>query len=145
MVTHNANLVVNTDAEQIIIDNAGAHTAAGLPPITYRSSGLDEAPIRKTVCDILKGGGQAFRDRVRRIRVIFKLLSQCRSSYLAGSLVCLNVDCCCLGRTRDRIKSTSDLDRCSQVVDATLYLKRPDGVFCDGSDSSSRFNCSTEY
>ena len=53
MVTHNANLVVNTDADQIIIAEVGAQTTAGLPPITYRSGGLDEAPIRKIVCDTL--------------------------------------------------------------------------------------------
>lgn len=72
MVTHNANLVVNTDADQIIIAEVGAHTAAGLPPITYRSGGLDEAPIRKIVCDILEGGELAFRDRARRLRVVFE-------------------------------------------------------------------------
>ena len=45
MVTHNANLVVNTDADQIIVADVGPHTGTGLPPITYRSGGLDEAPI----------------------------------------------------------------------------------------------------
>ncbi len=72
IVTHNANLVVNTDADQIIIADVGTHTAAGLPPITYRSGGLDEAPIRKMVCDILEGGELAFRDRARRLRIVFE-------------------------------------------------------------------------
>jgi energy-coupling factor transporter ATP-binding protein EcfA2 len=72
MVTHNANLVVNTDADQIIIADVGARTKAGLPPITYRSGGLDEAPIRKIVCDTLEGGELAFRDRARRLRIVFK-------------------------------------------------------------------------
>ena len=72
MVTHNANLVVNTDADQVIIANVGAHTAAGLPPITYRSGGLDEAPIRRIVCDTLEGGELAFRDRARRLRIAFE-------------------------------------------------------------------------
>jgi hypothetical protein len=67
MVTHNANLVVNTDADQIIIAEVGPHTGVGLPPITYRSGGLDEAPIRKLVCDNLEGGELAFRDRARRL------------------------------------------------------------------------------
>ena len=40
MVTHNANLVVNTDADQIIIANAGPHPVGELPPITYASGGL---------------------------------------------------------------------------------------------------------
>lgn len=69
MVTHNANLVINTDADQIIIANAGPHTAGGLPPITYTSGGLENADIRKAVCDILEGGEQAFQERARRLRV----------------------------------------------------------------------------
>ncbi len=69
MVTHNANLVVNTDADQIIEADVSAHSALGLPPITYRSGGLDEAPIRKIICDTLEGGEEAFRDRARRLRI----------------------------------------------------------------------------
>jgi hypothetical protein len=67
--THNTNLVIDTDADQIIIAEVGAHTGDGLPPITYRSGGLDEAPIRKLVCDILEGGERAFQDRARRLRI----------------------------------------------------------------------------
>lgn len=69
MVTHNANLVVNTDADQIIIADVGAHSAEGLPPITYKSGGLEEWSIRKIVCDILEGGELAFKDRARRLRI----------------------------------------------------------------------------
>ena len=69
IVTHNANLVVNTDADQIIIADAGPHPAGGLPPITYTAGGLEDAAIRKAVCDILEGGEQAFRERARRLRV----------------------------------------------------------------------------
>lgn len=71
MVTHNANLVVNTDADQVIIANAGPNSSPGLPPITYLSGGLDNVDIRKSVCDILEGGEEAFRQRARRIRVKF--------------------------------------------------------------------------
>lgn len=69
IVTHNANLVINTDADQIIVANAGAHGDGGLPVITYVSGGLEDAGIRKTVCDILEGGAEAFRERARRLRV----------------------------------------------------------------------------
>jgi energy-coupling factor transporter ATP-binding protein EcfA2 len=69
MVTHNANLVINTDADQIIVASAGPHPAGGLPPITYVSGGLESAEIRKAVCDILEGGEAAFRERARRLRV----------------------------------------------------------------------------
>ncbi|GBQ64620.1 hypothetical protein AA103196_0921 [Ameyamaea chiangmaiensis NBRC 103196] len=69
MVTHNANLVINTDADQIIVADAGPHLTGGLPPITYRAGGLENAEIRKAVCDILEGGEEAFRERARRLRV----------------------------------------------------------------------------
>lgn len=69
MVTHNANLVINTDADQIIIAESGPHPHGSLPPITYRSGGLESAEIRKAVCDILEGGEGAFQERARRLRV----------------------------------------------------------------------------
>lgn len=69
MVTHNANLVINTDADQIIIAEAGPHPHGALPPITYRSGGLENSEIRKAVCDILEGGEGAFQERARRLRV----------------------------------------------------------------------------
>jgi len=39
IVTHNANLVINTDADQIIIADAGPHPAHGLPSIAYSGGG----------------------------------------------------------------------------------------------------------
>jgi energy-coupling factor transporter ATP-binding protein EcfA2 len=69
MVTHNANLVVNTDADQIIVASAGPHTNRGIPPITYNAGGLEDQHIRAAVCDILEGGEEAFRERARRLRV----------------------------------------------------------------------------
>lgn len=69
MVTHNANLVVNTDADQIIVAEAGEHAPGELPPITYRSGGLENADMRQRVCDILEGGEKAFKERARRLRV----------------------------------------------------------------------------
>nr|WP_284760356.1 AAA family ATPase [Agrobacterium sp. fls2-241-TYG-188a] len=69
IVTHNANLVVNTDADQVIIAKVGPHVADGLPPITYTCGGLHEASIRQSVCDILEGGERAFLERARRLRI----------------------------------------------------------------------------
>jgi len=69
MVTHNANLVINTDADQIIVAEAGPHPLGGLPPISYVAGGLENAEIRRAVCDILEGGEAAFRERARRLRV----------------------------------------------------------------------------
>lgn len=69
MVTHNANLVINTDADQIIVAKSGPNTPGGLPPISYVSGGLENAGVRKAVCEILEGGDTAFKERARRLRV----------------------------------------------------------------------------
>jgi ABC-type lipoprotein export system ATPase subunit len=69
LVTHNANLVVNTDADQIVVAQVGSHPGDGLPSITYQTGGLEEESIRRIVCDILEGGERAFRDRARRLRI----------------------------------------------------------------------------
>jgi energy-coupling factor transporter ATP-binding protein EcfA2 len=71
IVTHNANLVVNTDADQIIIANVGPHILGQLPTMSYSSGGLENAHIRKQVCKILEGGELAFKERARRLRVNF--------------------------------------------------------------------------
>lgn len=69
IVTHNANLVVNTDADQVIVANCGPHRPGRLPEITYQSGGLENPKIRRLVCEILEGGETAFRERARRLRV----------------------------------------------------------------------------
>jgi energy-coupling factor transporter ATP-binding protein EcfA2 len=69
VITHNANLVVNTDADQIIIADAGPSVDRQLPPITYTSGALEQHSIRNAVCRILEGGETAFRERARRLRV----------------------------------------------------------------------------
>lgn len=69
MVTHNANLVINTDADQIVVAEVGPHEGTGLPSITYQTGGLEEAEIRRMACEILEGGERAFQDRARRLRI----------------------------------------------------------------------------
>ena len=69
IVTHNANLVVNTDADQVIVAACGPHRPGQLPEITYRSGGLENPEIRRLVCEILEGGETAFRERARRLSV----------------------------------------------------------------------------
>jgi len=69
MVTHNANLVINTDADQVIIAEAGTHVPGQLPAISYTAGGLEEAHIRERVCAILEGGEDAFKARAGRLRV----------------------------------------------------------------------------
>lgn len=69
IVTHNANLVVNADADQVIVANCGPHQVGRLPEITYTSGGLENLEIRNDVCKILEGGEDAFRERAKRLRV----------------------------------------------------------------------------
>ena len=71
VVTHNANLIVNADADQVIVASCGPHNPGALPEISYESGSLEDARIRAQVCDILEGGEQAFRERARRLRVDF--------------------------------------------------------------------------
>lgn len=65
IVTHNPNLVVNTDADQVIVA-ASERTGPGLPSIKYQSGGLENDAIRQAVCRVLEGGERAFRERERR-------------------------------------------------------------------------------
>lgn len=69
IVTHNANLVVNTDADQVIVASSEPNPDGGLPTVTYRCGSLENSKIRKVVCEILEGGEQAFLDRERRYRL----------------------------------------------------------------------------
>jgi len=69
VVTHNANLVVNTDADQVIVAKAVQTADGGLPTISYRSGSLENPNIRLSVCEILEGGERAFLERERRYRL----------------------------------------------------------------------------
>ncbi len=68
LVTHNANLVVNTDADQVIVATAQRSSSEGLPSISYLCGSLENHEIRQAVCNILEGGKRAFLDRERRYR-----------------------------------------------------------------------------
>lgn len=69
IVTHNANLVVNTDADQVIVASAGQHAPGELPRLHYEMGGLEDVGIRSRVVDILEGGERAFKARAKRLRV----------------------------------------------------------------------------
>ena len=66
MVTHNANLVVNTDSDQVIVASAIRRAATELPLVTYAAGGLEDAQTRDDVCQILEGGREAFDKRRQR-------------------------------------------------------------------------------
>jgi energy-coupling factor transporter ATP-binding protein EcfA2 len=69
IVTHNANLVVNTDADQVIVARSMRGTPASLPTISYDTGSLENPSIRHRVCEILEGGERAFLERERRYRL----------------------------------------------------------------------------
>lgn len=70
IITHNPNLVVNTDAEQIVVAEC-TRRENGLPAMTYVSGSMENATpaepdIRGRICRILEGGEPAFRKREDR-------------------------------------------------------------------------------
>ena len=66
IVTHNANLVVNTDAEQIIVASNEGEV------ISYESGALEDGSVvngvgtKASICNILEGGSYAFEKRERK-------------------------------------------------------------------------------
>jgi hypothetical protein len=66
IVTHNANLVVNTDAEQIIVASNENEV------ISYEAGALEDGSvingvgIKASICNILEGGSYAFEKRERK-------------------------------------------------------------------------------
>jgi len=70
LITHNPNLVVNADSEQVIVAKC-ERRQNGLPYITYVTGALEDnrppdAGIKQQVCKILEGGSDAFKRRERR-------------------------------------------------------------------------------
>lgn len=57
IATHNANLVVNTDAEQVIVAEFENNR------ISYRCGSIENPTIRKDITTLLEGGEEAFRKR----------------------------------------------------------------------------------
>jgi ABC-type cobalamin/Fe3+-siderophores transport system ATPase subunit len=57
IATHNANLVVNTDAEQVIVAEYENNT------IEFTAGALENHHIRDSVTTILEGGKKAFKER----------------------------------------------------------------------------------
>lgn len=69
MVTHNANLVVNTDVDQVIAAQCDNFEEGKLPQLKYLAGGLEDPEVRRIVCEVLEGGAEAFRQRARRLRL----------------------------------------------------------------------------
>jgi len=61
VVTHNANIVVNADAELVVtMDFDGQINLASM-------GGLQETSVRRDICRVMEGGEEAFRQRYKRI------------------------------------------------------------------------------
>ena len=83
IVTHNANLVVNGDAEQIVVCNFEANDRVQGRKIKYVSGSLEHSfeedstipdvlekkGIREHVCELLEGGHKAFKDREEKYSI----------------------------------------------------------------------------
>jgi hypothetical protein len=70
LISHNPNLVVNADSEQLIVAMCDRGDD-GLPRITYTMGALENSEddgtgIRQHACRILEGGAEAFRNRESR-------------------------------------------------------------------------------
>lgn len=64
VVTHNANIVVNGDAEQVIaMDHQGGQCIVVAPG----TGSLQESAVRDEVCRVMEGGRQAFQARYKRL------------------------------------------------------------------------------
>lgn len=64
IATNNANLVVNTDAEQLIVADFTNDT------ISYKTGSLENQEIRENIMPILEGGKEAFRKREEKYGII---------------------------------------------------------------------------
>lgn len=76
LITHNPNLVVATDAEQIIIATAERPSTQPYPSLRYDSGGLEHSVpgedlgVREAVCLLLEGDEDAFRARENRYSLV---------------------------------------------------------------------------
>jgi len=66
MVTHNPNLVVATDSDQVIIAQNETNELNKLPIFSYCGGGLENPEVVKKVCKVLEGGEKAFIKRALR-------------------------------------------------------------------------------
>lgn len=65
VVTHNANVVVNGDSENVI----PLHINNSAQTVTTGYGGLQEYDVRNKICEILEGGKDAFESRYKRINI----------------------------------------------------------------------------
>ena len=69
MVTHNANLDINTAADQIIVAESGSHPDGALPPINHLPGGLVALSSERRFAILWRATKRAFQERASRLRV----------------------------------------------------------------------------
>ena len=83
LVTHNPNLVVNTDSEQVLVANYDPSNTQQFTNIDYVSGGLEHTKyynkqenillhqrgIKQHICHVLEGGEKAFKERERKYSI----------------------------------------------------------------------------
>ena len=65
VVTHNANIPVNGDAELVVSMNS---ESKGIE--IYNEGTLEESVVKKEICDVMEGGEKAFKMRANRYSLI---------------------------------------------------------------------------
>jgi hypothetical protein len=80
LISHNPNLVINADSEQVLIATA-ARRRNNLPHIRYQTGSLensvaDGSGIRERACRILEGGDTAFLKREHRYAITRKIADE---------------------------------------------------------------------
>lgn len=61
VVTHNANVVVNADSENVVV------VRHGIVPVVGHQGSIQDSDVREAVCKIMEGGERAFRERYLRL------------------------------------------------------------------------------
>jgi hypothetical protein len=87
VVTHNANLVVNTDADQVLVATAKHEAPGRLPTIDFMVGSLENRETRSAVCATLEGGERAFLEREKRYRLRLGDLSGDVAVEISGPVV----------------------------------------------------------
>lgn len=64
VVTHNANIPVNGDAELIVAMDSNSKYVK-----VYKSGGIEEEGLRSEICNVMEGGEQAFLMRANRYKI----------------------------------------------------------------------------
>ena len=64
IATHNANLVVGADAEQVVVANNEGEK------LSYTSGSIENRDIKNKICEILEGGKDAFNKRKQKYNLV---------------------------------------------------------------------------